>query len=162
MGFDEANLSHGFLCVTIDEKKSLSVEKILSPHTFIYRRISGSLSEIKNELENLEKLGSEKKTFLELHYKREIGVNAQEYLEEKIRSLPENICVVSWKIAEGENAFFSSGFENFDASEIKNLDDKAVFSQLILSKSGLDGESEEGKAVLEKYLPLFMKIAGEV
>ena len=162
MGFDEANLSHGFLCVTIDEKKSLSVEKILSPHTFIYRRISGSLSEIKNELENLEKLGSEKKTFLELYYKREIGVNAQEYLEEKIRSLPENICVVSWKIAEGENALFSSGFENFDAGEIKNLDDKAVFSQLILSKSGLDGESEEGKAVLEKYLPLFMKIAGEV
>lgn len=161
MGFDEANLSHGFLCVTIDEKKSLSVEKIESPHTFIYRRISLSLSEIKNELERLKKIGGDKKTFLELYYKKEIGVNAQEYLDEEIRSLPENISVVSWKIAESEKSFFSSGFENFDASEIKNLDDKAVFTELILSKSGLEAESEEGKAALEKFLPLFMKIAGE-
>ena len=88
-------------------------------------------------------------------------MNAQEYLDEESRSLPENISVVSWKIAESEKSFFSSGFENFDASEIKNLDDKAVFTELILSKSGLEAESEEGKAALEKFLPLFMKIAGE-
>ena len=165
MGFDEANLAHCVLFVSIgenDEKNALSVEHIDSPRTVIYRRISGTLSEIKTELENLKKVGSEKKCFLELHYKKEIGVNAQEFLGEEIRSLPETISVVSWKLAESDSALFSCGFEGFDAGEIKNLDDKAVFTQLILAKSGLDAESEEGKSALEKFLPLFLKIAEEV
>lgn len=159
MGFDEANLSHGVLCVSLGEKNALSVEKIESPRTVLYRRISGTLSEIKTELAHLSKIESEKKCYLELCYKKEIGVNAQEFLSEEIRALSEKYAVVSWKIAESDAALLHGGFEGFDASEIKNLDDKAVFTELILSKSGLERESEEGKALLEKFLPLFMKIA---
>ena len=65
--------------------------------------------------------------------------------------------VVSWKIADSEK-ILSSSFENFEASEIKNLDDKEIFTQLILSKTGLSAETEEGKAALEKFLPLFMQM----
>ena len=91
-------------------------------------------------------------------YKRELGVSAQNFLDDAIRKLPENIRVVSWKVMDAEKFFSSSSPDKFEANEIKNLDDKEIFTQLILSKSGLDGESEEGKAVLDKFLPLFLQI----
>ena len=167
MGFDEANRPHHVLCVEIEktgEKSNLNVEKIETPETNLYRRISGTLAEIKTELEELsEKSKSDKNAdknkpvFIELCYKRELGVSAQEFLAEAIKSLPENINVVSWKIADSEK-ILSSSFDKFEASEIKNLDDKEIFTQLILSKSGLSAESEEGKAALEKFLPLFLQM----
>ena len=167
MGFDEANRPHHVLCVELEktgEKSNLNVEKIETPETNLYRRISGTLAEIKTELEKLsekQKSGkSEEKNkpvFVELCYKRELGVNTQEFLAEAIKSLPENINVVSWKIADSEK-ILSSSFDKFEASEIKNLDDKEIFTQLILSKSGLSAESEEGKAALEKFLPLFLQM----
>ena len=167
MGFDEANRPHHVLCVELEktgEKSNLNVEKIETPGTNLYRRISGTLAEIKAELEDLsEKSKSDKNAdknkpvFIELCYKRELGVSAQEFLAEAIKSLPENINVVSWKIADSEK-ILSSSFDKFEASEIKNLDDKEIFTQLILSKSGLSAESEEGKAALEKFLPLFLQM----
>lgn len=167
MGFDEANRPHHVLCVEIEktgEKSNLNVEKIETPETNLYRRISGTLAEIKTELEELsEKSKSDKNAdknkpvFIELCYKRELGVSAQEFLAEAIKSLPENVNVVSWKIADSEK-ILSSSFDKFEASEIKNLDDKEIFTQLILSKSGLSAESEEGKAALEKFLPLFLQM----
>ena len=167
MGFDEANRPHHVLCVELEktgEKSNLNVEKIETPGTNLYRRISGTLAEIKTELEELsEKSKSDKNAdknkpvFIELCYKRELGVSAQEFLAEAIKSLPENVNVVSWKIADSEK-ILSSSFDKFEASEIKNLDDKEIFTQLILSKSGLSAESEEGKAALEKFLPLFLQM----
>ena len=167
MGFDEANRPHHVLCVELEktgEKSNLNVEKIETPGTNLYRRISGTLAEIKAELEELsEKSKSDKNAdknkpvFIELCYKRELGVSAQEFLAEAIKSLPENVNVVSWKIADSEK-ILSSSFDKFEASEIKNLDDKEIFTQLILSKSGLSAESEEGKAALEKFLPLFLQM----
>ena len=167
MGFDEANRPHHVLCVELEktgEKSNLNVEKIETPETNLYRRISGTLAEIKTELEELsEKSKSDKNAdknkpvFIELCYKRELGVSAQEFLAEAIKSLPENVNVVSWKIADSEK-ILSSSFDKFEASEIKNLDDKEIFTQLILSKSGLSAESEEGKAALEKFLPLFLQM----
>ena len=167
MGFDEANRPHHVLCVELEktgEKSNLNVEKIETPETNLYRRISGTLAEIKTELEDLsEKSKSDKNAdknkpvFIELCYKRELGVSAQEFLAEAIKSLPENVNVVSWKIADSEK-ILSSSFDKFEASEIKNLDDKEIFTQLILSKSGLSAESEEGKAALEKFLPLFLQM----
>ena len=165
MGFDEANQPHHVLLVEIEksgEKSNLNVEKIETPRTNLYRRISGTLVEIKSELEKLsekQKSGKSenKPVFVELCYKRELGVNTQEFLAETIKSLPENVNVVSWKIADSEK-ILSSSFENFEATEIKNLDDKEIFTQLILSKTGLSAETEEGKAALEKFLPLFMQM----
>ncbi|WP_294427805.1 exonuclease subunit SbcD [uncultured Treponema sp.] len=164
MGFDEAEIPHYVLCVDLNpcagEKCSLEVEKIETPRIVTYKRLSGTPAKIKEELEALsrEKNGT-KPLYLELCYKREIGVNVQEYLAETIQNLGENISVVSWKVLDFEKAFSSSSFSGFEMREIKNLDDKEVFTQLILSKSGLEAESEEGKRAIEKFLPLFMQIA---
>ena len=168
MGFDEANIPHCVLCVDVEKKENfLKVEKIETPQIYVYKRISGEISEIRSELQKFsgifEKDGkNSKKIFLELCYKREIGVNIQEILSDSIRALPENVSVVSWKIADSEKFFEKNAFENFDASEIRNLDDNEIFTQLILSKSGLKAEDENGKLAIEKFLPLFLKLAEEV
>lgn len=173
MGFDDASIPHYVLLVDIkkshsEEKNQPIIEKIETPRTNIYKRISGNLAEIKKELENLadKKDGeggkgenSRKKLYIELCYKRELGVNAQEYLDEAVRSLPENVNVVSWKIAESDVFFERNSFSNFDAAEVGNLDDKEIFTQLILSKTGLSAGSEEGKAAVEKFLPLFLELS---
>ena len=166
MGFDEASQPHHVLCVDVEKggESRLNVEKIETPKTYLYRRISGTLSEIKKELEEFSKKSKSEKTeekkplYIELCYKRELGVSAQDFLSDAIKALPENVGVVSWKIADSEK-ILSSSLENFEAAEIKNLDDREIFTQLILSKSGLSAESEEGKAAVEKFLPLFMKMA---
>ena len=174
MGFDEAERPHHVLYVESKftdeaEKASLSVEKIETPVTYAFKRISGTLAEIKQELGFLSEKApvcEEKPLFLELCYKRELGVNPQNFLEDSIRALPANMTVVSWRTLENDrkNNLSSSymGSEGVDASEIKNLDDKEIFTQLILSKTGTDSESEEGRNALEKFLPLFMQIAAEV
>ena len=98
-------------------------------------------------------------------------MNTQEYLYESVRALPQNVSVVSWKIMEiGNKNGFSNGFgsdsafsdSGFDAAEIKNLDDKDIFTNLILTKTGLDPQSQEAKDVLEKFLPLFLKASSEI
>ena len=158
MGFDEALMPHYVLCVDVQFEKEPKVEKLEVPQTFIYRRLSGSLEEIQNQLKETAKIQSEKPVFLEICYKRQIGTNAQEYLEDDIKALPENTQVVSWKIMTDENHYdyADSGFENLDSAEIKNLDSEQVFRQLILSKTGLASDSPEAKSVLEKFLPLFI------
>ena len=174
MGFDEAALPHFVLCVDVEkssEKTNLKVEKIETPEPHIYRRISGTLDEIKSELKKIAALKKQKSdsaknaepkpVFIELCYKREFGVSAQEFLADEIRSLPENASIVNWKIAEGEKSAEPNGFEQYDAAEIKNLDDREIFTQLILAKSRLSAESDEGKAAVEKFLPLFLQMAEE-
>ncbi len=156
MGFDEAFMPHYVLCVDLEAGKIPQVEKLEVPQTNVYRRLSGSLDEIKEQLKEYIKLKSEKAVYLEIYYKREVGTNAQDYLEESIKLLPENIQVVSWKIMEGDIAFSGSYFEDFSSEEIKNLDDEQIFRQLILSRAKLDPESPEAKAALEKFLPLFI------
>lgn len=180
MGFDEAGIPHCVLCVELapfapgsKSPFSLSVSKIETPRTHSYRRISGTLAQVREQLFALanaadsadpaDSAGETARTplFLELCYKREIGVNAQDYLDEAVRSLPNGVSVVSWKIADSAQLFAGSGFDELDASEIRNLDDKEIFTQLILSKSGLDADSEEGQRAVEKFLPLFLKLAAD-
>ena len=178
MGFDEAQIPHyvlyGNLSKSDGEKtngsSTLAIEKLEVPQPFVYRRLSGTLSEIKKELQKLSALTepssekaqeSPKPVYLELCYKREFGVNAQEFLDEAIHALPKTMGVVSWKIADTEHAFSGGGFDQFDATEVKNLDDLEIFTQLILTKSGLSAESEEGKKAIETFLPLFLQLAEE-
>ena len=83
MGFDEAKEAHYILCVDVekkaaDEKSVLNVEKIETPPTYLYRRICGTIAEVKEEIEKLaenseSEKNSEKKLplFIEICYKRE-------------------------------------------------------------------------------------------
>ena len=165
MGFDEAERPHYVLFGEVEkssekESDSLKIEKIETPRTFLYKRISGTLEEVKVQLEKMQSESETRPKFIEVSYLRENGLNAQEFLEDTIRALPQNYHVASWKVQDAEK-FFSENSEGFESTELKNLDEETVFRQLILAKSGLSAESEEGKAALEKFLPLFMQIAGE-
>jgi len=165
MGFDEAEKAHyilfGEIDLSLQPSEKLRIEKIETPRTFLYRRICGSLSEIKEQLEKYqENTEVNKKLFLEVSYIRQAALNAQEYLDETIQKLPKNISVASWRVLDSEK-FFNEFSEGFDSSEIQNLDDDTVFRQLILSKTGYSAESEEGKSLVEKFLPLFLQVANE-
>ena len=128
----------------------------------MYRRVSGTLQEIKTVLEHYAQALSAKAkpTFLELCYKKELGVNVQDYFADVITQLPTTVCVVNWKIMEQKSAY-SEYHDGFEAVEIKNLDDAEIFTQLILTKEKLTPDSAEAKAALETYLPLFLKASAD-
>ena len=170
LGFDEAHIPHHVLLVDVDanaeKNKQTKVEAIEVPSFFNYRRISGTVAEIKNALEKYE--DSNTPTFLELYYKRENGVSINDELFETIKNLPENVFVVNKKpqpSVQTNNNFYQS----LDNDEIKNLAPEEIFKNLILSKSNIDktGLSEEEvekkqNELIKKYLPLFMEVAKEV
>lgn len=168
MGFDEANVSHGVLCVDLKRGEEPKVEKIDSPEFFVYKRIAGELPEIEGELKKISEIykksgDSCQPMYVELCYKKNINENAQDYLSEAIASLPEKVHVVSWKVLDFKiSDALSEDFQGLESGEVKNLDDEAIFRHLILSKLGLTEDSEEGKSALEKFLPLFMQISQEV
>ena len=181
MGFDEAKIPRYVLSVEISDAPetgtSVDVQKIPVPSAFEFKRISGTLSEIKTELSKLPSLSSgkakkeqltlfdaehlsqtPKPLFLELCYKKEIGVNASDYLEDEIKNLPPNVTVASWKIMTSAEAR-SFGFEDYDEEEVKNLSDEEIFTQLILTRAQLDKDSDEAKKVLSEFLPIFLEAA---
>ncbi|MCR5724331.1 MAG: exonuclease subunit SbcD [Treponema sp.] len=168
LGFDEALIPRTILCVDVEAEKQPAVEKIEVPAFSVYRRISGTLAEVKQQLQSMAEAhasipeAKRKPVYLEICYKKELGLSAQEYLEPVLAALPASLSVASWKPLEQKSAAAFSGFASMDASELKNLDDTAVFTELILSKAGFQKDSPEAKAALDVYLPLFAEIAAGV
>ncbi|MEE3312808.1 MAG: exonuclease subunit SbcD [Treponema sp.] len=166
LGFDEANLPRHVLAVDVECGKETRVEKIEVPRFFEYRRISGTIGEIKTELKKIR--DTEIPTFLELYYKREEGTNIHDALSETIRNLPECVAVVNKK-PQIESRAGEIFYSDMDSDEVKNLSPEDIFKSLILSKSSIDtdglseDEIEKKKdALIKKYLPLFMEVAREV
>ncbi len=165
LGFDEANLPRYVLLVEVETGKETKVEKIEVPRFFEYKRISGTIEEIKNELKEIKTASVP--TFLELYYKREEGLSVYDELYETIGNLPKGVYVVNKKpqiFSQVNNSY--SDIEN---DEIKNLSAEDIFKSLILNKSEIDttGLSEKEiekkkKELIKKYLPLFMEVAEEV
>lgn len=178
LGFDEANLPRYVLLgdVFFDEKKEVEIQKIEVPKFFIFKRISGDMKTIKSELikyiekksdKNIDAEESEKKTFLELYYKWEDGINFREEFEEIVSELPENICVVSYKLQDTKS-IMEQGIGSFSMDELKNLGAEEIFKNLILSKCKDDDslseeeKSKRNESLVGKYLPYFLKIAADV
>lgn len=160
LGFDEAMLPRHILCVDLDFAKSTECEKIEVPHFAEYRRISGDCDFIKTELEKYraEKNHSKMQTYIELFYKKEIGVDIHQELEDAARQLPENVRIVSWKVQDVK-AIFEGGADRMEIDELNSFDESEIFKKLILSKIA---DSAEADKAVEKFLPLFERIAGEV
>ena len=166
LGFDEANLPRYVLLVDTETDKETAVEKIPVPKFFDYKRISGTVKEIKAELKKIS--APELPTFLELYYKREDGVNINDELFDTIQKLPENVFVVNKK-PQNSNTFFSGYYSDLDTDELKNLSPEEIFRSLILSKAKIDTTEltekeieEKQNEIVNKYLPLFMEVAKEV
>lgn len=178
LGFDEANLPRHVLIgdVFFDDTKEVEIQKIEVPKYFEFRRISGDIKTIKSELKKYVEINSDKKDdvkkserkiFIELNYKWEDGVNFREEFEEIVSELPENVCVVNYRLQDTKS-IMEQGFGSLSMDELKNLDAEEIFKNLILSKTkdddSLDEEekSKRNEDLIKKYLPYFLKIASDV
>lgn len=168
LGFDEADLPRHVLLVETNEGEETKVEKIQVPRFFDFKRLKGTIDEIVEKLETYKNVPVELPTFLELYYKREDGVNANDVFYEAAMNLPENVHVVNKK-AQDERQTENYLLGDLDIDEMKNLEPEDIFRSLILSKSSIntEGMSEEEKKqkedeLVNKYLPLFMEVAKEV
>ena len=167
MGFEEASIPRNILCADV-EKQKLSVQKIKIPQVFEYRRLNGDYATIRSLLENYRQKTDRTKTFLELYYKREEGINIYDQLEDLLSELEEkNVYVVSRRVQEtGLSGEFLSN--EYDMDELSSLAPEKIFENLILSKVKIETAGKtseeiqtEQKKILEVYMPLFMESFGE-
>ena len=159
LGFDEVNIPRKILLVETERGSEPQVTPIDVPQIFDFIRIEGTVEEIKTAMTDLCLRNFERDTYIEIAYKVEIGKNIHDALSDF--SINQHLHIVSWKPKFPEQRYDSS-LESFGVSDVKELSEEDVFRTLILSKEGLDPESEEAKQCIDKYLPLFMEIANEV
>ena len=170
LGFDEADLPRQVLCVECGGGRT-EVEKLPVPAFARYRRLEGSIGEIREQLEALAGLEDDGvPRYLELSYRRETDGLSLDGLEGAVQGLPAFIHVVSWR----SQALRPAGREGepLDERELKSLDDREIFTSLILENPRVPLPVPEGadEAAVEKlkgewlsaYLPLFMQLAQEV
>lgn len=165
LGFDECHIPHKIILGDIekneDHTSKLNINKIDTPNYFVFKRIEGISSEIKSELKKIATEKTEKNIFLEIYFEKEIGIKIQDELIEEIKNLPEKIKIISWKRKEKKENVEKIN-DIVDVDDVLEFSDEEIFKSLILSKENLKEDSPEGKKVLEKFMPLFMKIANDV
>ncbi|MBQ7165681.1 MAG: exonuclease subunit SbcD [Treponema sp.] len=163
MGFDEAGIPRCVLCVDCEEGKT-EVSKVEVPASVSYRRLEGSISQIREELEALsgQDGGEGLPCCLELYYRRDFGEPGLDVLDDAVARLPPHIHVVSWKRRDARTAISREGA--LDDKELRSLSDEDIFTSLIMSSKLCPPPEEEAarKNFLGSYLPLFMQVAGEI
>lgn len=169
LGFDEAHLPRYVLVGEIKKEQNagelfalndLEIKKVEVPCFVKFKRLSGTCKDLKEELEKLKASLKSKdlKTYIELNYKWEQGVNIYEELEEMSTDLPENLCVVNRKMQDTKS-ILSGKIDTWGSEELKNLNAEEIFKSLILSKKQFEGDDED---TVKKYLPYFMQILNDV
>lgn len=159
LGFDEADMPHHILVVDLETDKEPDVKKIEVPQTIHFKRIQGNLNEITETLANLSLSGFETPLYLEICYKREIGIDIHQRIIEIAKD--EKYEIVSWK--ETIDAIRTDlTWEEQGIDEVKQLSDEEVFKRLILSKTGLSEDDNQAQALFEEYLPLFQEIVDSI
>lgn len=159
LGFDEANIRRGVLLADVQRGCTPHVTQFEVPPFFDFKRIEGTVEEIKTAMTDLSLRNFERNTYIEIAYEVEIGKNIHDALSDF--SINPPLYIVSWKPKFPEQRYDTS-LESFGVSNVKELSEEDVFRTLILSKIGRDPESEEAKQCIDEYLPLFMEIANEV
>jgi exonuclease SbcD len=159
LGFDEAERDHHILLVDLAKDAAPVVEKIVTPQYYAFKRVSGSIDAVKDQLKQLAKAPSEKPLKVEVVYDYMPGVSVHEALSSVLEKAPFD--VVSWKV----NRATSLSAEDFsdDALEsIEVLDDEEIFRRLMMSKLGITEANDEFNKDYEKYLSLYRLVVEEV
>ena len=159
LGFDEAERDHHILLVDLAKDAAPVVEKIVTPQYYAFKRVSGSIDAVKDQLKQLAKAPSEKPLKVEVVYDYMPGVSVHEALSSVLEKAPFE--VVSWKV----NRATSLSAEDFsdDALEsIEVLDDEEIFRRLMMSKLGITEVNDEFNKDYEKYLSLYRLVVEEV
>jgi exonuclease SbcD len=159
LGFDEAERDHHILLVDMAKDAAPVVEKIVTPQYYAFKRVSGSIDAVKDQLKQLAKAPSEKPLKVEVVYDYMPGMSVHEALSSVLEKAPFE--VVSWKV----NRAASLSAEDFsdDALEsIEVLDDEEIFRRLMMSKLGITEANDEFNKDYEKYLSLYRLVVEEV
>ena len=167
MGFDESEIPHHVLRVDLGEgEEALKVTPIETPCPILYKRLSGSLEDIQNQLgEIIDRATAETPDHelycLELYYTPSIAAALRDYIDNI--KLPQNVEICSWNVKRTKK----EGTADFDGENIKSLKNivpEDIFRQLVYVKSNIEKEGltddEYKKKLDEEYeilLPFFLK-----
>ncbi|MCR5322952.1 MAG: exonuclease subunit SbcD [Lachnospiraceae bacterium] len=167
MGFDETDVPHCVLCVDLDEEgntHSIKVKQISVPHRIYFRRLSGTLDEIKDKMNAVIKEATDTKEYkycLELYYEANDAADLRTHIEDT--DLPENVSVASWKVKESDNGY-QVDLGVHDIRSMSSIKPEDIVRQLVLSHVKIDNENmteEEYKKKqqeeVDKYLPYFLE-----
>ena len=160
LGFDEVNITRKILLVETECGSVPQVTPLEVPTFFDFIRIEGTVEEIKTAMAGLCLKNFERNTYIEIAYEVEIGKNIHDALSDL--SINPPLHIVSWKPRFRGGHNYDSTLESFGVSDITELSEEDIFKNLILSRTGLDPESDEAKQCLDEYLPLFKEIANGV
>lgn len=159
LGFDEAERAHHVLLVDLQPGVAPAVEKLETPQYYSFKRVSGPIDGIKEQLKLLKKNPTEKPLKIEIVYDYTSGVNVHEALSGVLENAAFE--VVSWKV----NRAASLGAESFSDETLESvdvLDDEEIFRRLLMSKLGVTEMNDDIKKDFENYLPLFRQVVEEV
>ena len=159
LGFDEAERAHHVLLVDLQPGMAPAVEKLETPQYYSFKRVSGSIDGIKEQLKLLKKNPTEKPLKIEIVYDYTSGVNVHEALSGVLENAAFE--VVSWKV----NRAASLGAESFSDETLESvdvLDDEEIFRRLLMCKLGVTEMNDDIKKDFENYLPLFRQVVEEV
>ena len=159
LGFDEAERNHHILLVELATGAAPVVEKVITPQYYSFKRISGSIDSVKDQLKQLAKTPSEKPLKVEVVYDYTPGVNVHEALAGVMENA--SFDVVSWKVNRAA-AFSAENFSDDTLESVDVLDDEEIFRRLLMSKLGVTEANDEFNKDFEKYLPLFKQVVEEV
>ncbi len=168
MGFDEANMDHYVLRVDIGEEgdpHSINVKPIEVPRPLNFKRLSGNLDEIIEQINKVIKQAREteghEEYYLELHYNAEDARSLRTMVEDM--ELPDNVSVVSWKVKETHSTH-QVDFGEHDIRTISSIQPEDIVRQLVLSKANIEKEDmtdeefeKRQEEEVEKYLPYFLE-----
>ena len=160
LGFDEVNIRRGVLLADVQCGFTPQVTQLEVQSFFDFIRIEGTVEEIKTAIASLCLRNFERNTYIEIAYEVEIGKNIHDALADF--SINPPLHIASWKPRFRGVRRYDSTLESFGVSDVTELSEEDVFKTLILSRTGLDPESDEAKQYLDEYLPLFKEIANGV
>ena len=159
LGFDEANIPHHILAVDLAKGAEPSVQKIEVPEHFKFKRISGSIQEIIDQLKQLKAETHEKPLKIEVVYDYEPGKNINEALAAVEENAPFE--VISKKVNRAA-VLTADSFSDDSLESIDVLNDEEVFKRLLMSKFGITEMDENTQKTFNEYLPLFNQVVEEV
>ncbi|MCR4939535.1 MAG: exonuclease subunit SbcD [Treponemataceae bacterium] len=158
LGFDESGIPHYVLSVDCQKEKVPEVKKLLVPQILHFKRVSGAVPELVEQLMALSASPCDN-LFLEICSKPELGLNIHEALEGALKDAP--FTVANWKNMRTE-AVSSGAVYDAGLDGAGQLTEKDIFSMLVKTKTGFDRDSLNYKKIMEELYPLFMEVSASL
>ncbi|MCK9182369.1 MAG: exonuclease SbcCD subunit D C-terminal domain-containing protein [Fibrobacteraceae bacterium] len=157
MGFDEASIPHYVLSVDVETGKLPVVKPIEVPQVIHFKRIEGTSKEISDGLNLLKKQGNTGKTYVEILFKPEPGLDIREKLRSCVEGAPFE--VIRYRAKRMGDVPIAMNDDSIES--VQSLSENEVFKRLVAAKNPELPEDELEK-ICQEYLPLFNEVCNKV